>query len=305
MTVSHETIIRPATPADLLACTAVWRSTVDPMLAPPTAAYPLYGHELETGTLLVAERMSAGQTGVVIGFAASITRGARWFLADLFVAPEHHSSGAGRMLLETLVDTDAPGPIRTTMATDDPRAISLYTRLGMAPRWPCFSIVGLSHRTGPVAGAGRTEPYRCSAADLLDAASACQYPLDAQDLAYWQTTVGAEPMLVGDGSEPIGGAVVRWATPFSIAHPGSISVGPLFARSTGDVTDVVACVLGLVRAEQPEQPVKLYVPGPSPALGPLLEAGYRIEEFELHSAPEGHTPPLLDPTRVLPSHDLL
>lgn len=300
MSDGNETTIRPATSNDLLACTAVWRSTVDPMLAPPTAAYPLYGHELETGTLLVAE-----QGDGVIGFGASITRGERWFLADLFVVPEHHSSGAGRMLLDALVETDGPGPIRAVMATHDPRAISLYTRLGMAPRWPCFSIVGLPHRTGHVMGAGRPMPVRCGQRDLLEAAEACEYPLDSRDLTYWQRTVGAEPVLVGDGGEPIGGAVVRWATPFSIAHPDSISVGPIFARSANDITDVASSVLEFVREQEPSRLVRLYVPGPNPSLGPLLQAGYRIEEFELHSSSEGHEPPFLDPMRVLPSHDLL
>lgn len=271
------------------------------MLVPPTAPYPLYAHELETGTLLVAERVA----GEVVGFGASMTRGERWFLADLFVAPEHHSSGAGRLLLEALIETDAPGPVRATMASDDPRAISLYTRLGMAPRWPCFSVVGLPHRVVPMLGSGTTEPYRCPPSDLVDLATSSGYSLDQRDLAYWQRTVGAETFLIGGAGEPIGGGVIRWSTPFSIAHPDSISIGPLFARSTNDIADVVAAVIDLVRDEQPEHVIKLYVPGPNPALGRLLESGFWIEDFELHSASSSAEATLVDPTRVLPSHDLL
>lgn len=52
---SQRATVRSATPEDLLVCTDIWRSTVDDSLPPATEPYGLYGHELDTGTLLVAE----------------------------------------------------------------------------------------------------------------------------------------------------------------------------------------------------------------------------------------------------------
>ncbi|MEZ5375866.1 MAG: GNAT family N-acetyltransferase [Acidimicrobiales bacterium] len=293
----REPTIRRGHADDVIECTRVWRATVDRSLPAPAAGYQLYQHELDTGTLLVAE-----VDGVLAGFAGSITRGERWFLGDLFVHPEHHGLGLGRQLLDQLVAVDAPGKLRATMASDDPRALTLYTQLGMTPRWPCFSLIGRSDIDMPTvadpAGATVDRAERCSAIDLAEQAQPCAYDLSPIDLDYWERTAAAEFVLVADA----GGAVVRWSTPFAIAHPDAISVGPLFARSPEVLPGVVAAVLAFIRSEDPDHPTKLYVPGTSAALRPLLDAGHRIEEFDLFSS---SSPSILDPTRVLPSHDLL
>ncbi len=287
-----ETVIRPGCDTDLVSCTNVWRATVDPSLPNVDEDYPLYRHELETGSLLVAE--SAGR---VIGFAGSVSRGDRWFLGDLFVDPAHHGRGVGRRLLDELVDRDAPGPVRATMASDDPRALTLYTQLGMTPRWPCFSLLGSAERTRPMDRTAAPAAEQCTTGELVASATASDYPLSTIDLDYWQRTVPSDLVLVAD----LGGAVIRWSTPFSVAHPDAISVGPLFATSPDHLPAVVASALDRVRSIDDRSPVKLYVPGPSPALRPLLDAGYRIEEFDLFSSSTS----VLEPGTVLPSHDLL
>lgn len=285
--------IRLGTADDMIGCTRVWRATIDPALPAISQGYPLYQHELDTGTLLVAE-----DDGAIVGFAGSTTRGERWFLADLFVDPERHGLGLGRRLLEALVAADAPGPVRATMASDDPRALTLYTKLGMSPRWPCFSLIGTHEQTKRPDVTTRRRAERCSPSELVTLADSCRYELAADDLAYWQGTVEVDTIVIGDA----GGAVVRWSTPFSIDHPEAISIGPLFARSAELLPAVVAAVLDAVRSDSPHTPTKMYVPGPSPALGLLLDAGHRIEAFDLFSA---STDSVLDPHRTLPSHDLL
>ncbi len=291
--------IRVANPSDLLACTEVWRSTVDRTLPPAAEAYGLYGHERVTGTLLVAERADE-----VVGFGASITRAERWFLADLFVSPDAHGAGIGRRLVDDLLILDRPGAVRATMASSDVRALSLYAKLGMTPRWPCF--VMRSGPAGVTTGGLTTEPGQVRTVDadqLLGAAAGAGYALDRVDLEYWQREVETDLHTVHDNTgTAIGGAVVRWSTPFSIADPSVISVGPLFAESPAALPAVAAGVLDRVAERSAGRRVKLYVPGPSPLFAPLLDAGFSIVDFD-HFACSADD--VIDPRSVFPSHDLL
>ncbi len=293
------TRIRPANPGDLVACTDVWRSTVDRDLPPATSAYGLYGHELATGTLLVAER-----DGIVIGFGASLTRGERWFLADLFVSPDAHGGGVGRRLVDDLLIVDRPGPTRATMASSDVRALTLYAKLGMTPRWPC--LVLRSRAAGWSTEDLTAAPGRADTVDtrhLLQVAERARYSLDRVDLEYWQREVETDLVAVhaATGTE-LGGAVVRWSTPFSIADPSTISVGPLFAVTAADLPAVVAGVLDRVAERSAGRTTKLYVPGPNPLLVPLLDNGFSITDFDLFACSSDR---VIDPLSVFPSHDLL
>ncbi len=296
---SQRATVRRATPDDLLACTDIWRSTVDDSLPPTTKPYGLYGHELDTGTLLVAEI-----DGRPVGFGASVTRGGRWFLADLFVSPQVHGRGVGGLLLDGLIEIDQPGPVRATMASTNLRALTLYTKLGMAPRWPCLLVTA-----DPAAidlenfgGEGSTA-YLVDAAELLALASTAGYSLDAADISYWQREVEVDPLLVRDSDgTAIGGAVVRWSTPFSVSDPTAISVGPLFAVHADETRSVVAATLATIGKRSAGRTTRLFVPGPNPVLPLLLDAGGTIVDFDLFSASRED---ILDPLRVFPSHDLL
>lgn len=281
---------------DLIACTEVWRSTVDDRLDPPTAGYPLYAHEARTGTLIVAER-----EGRICGFGGSVTRAGRWFLADLFVSPPLHGSGVGRRLVNALIDIDQPGPDRVTMASSDPRALTLYTQLGMTPRWPCFSLTGPA---APVEVLSRSASVveECDPDALLRLADECGYPLHPDDLAYWLAETPAECLRIRSGGDAVAGGVVRWGTPFAISDPTAITLGPVFAARPTVMLDAMAVLLGCVTPRASGRTLRCYVPGPNAVLEPLLDAGFRIDDFDLFCSarPDG-----LDPALVLPSHDLL
>lgn len=281
-----------------MACTEIWRSTIDPSLPTADAPNPLYQHEIDTGALLVAEH-----DGRVVGFAGSISRGARWFLADLFVSPDVQSTGTGRRLLDELVRRDRPGPIRATMASDDPRAIALYTSLGMSPRWPCFTLVG--EPDGMTLSIDRPTRHaeHVDAESIFELSTRAGYALSLSDLIYWKEAAHAAFFVVGER----GGAVVRRASGVSASHPDAIGIGPVFVERPDDLFDVVDAVLAEARASAPGGPIRLYVPGPSSALRPLLADGFQITDLDVHMSSFDHVkdPSMLDPTRVLPSFDLL
>lgn len=282
--------------SDVVACTEVWRSTVDRRLASVTEGYPLYAHEADTGTLVVAEH-----EGRICGFGGSVTRNGRWFLADLFVSPSLHGSGVGRQLLTALIDIDQPGTHRVTMASSDPRALTLYAQHGMAPRWPCFSL------TAPSALVESAESSRCvvepcDPVALLLLADECGYPLHREDLEYWLTEVPAECVRVLAGGVTIAGGVVRWATPFAISDPTAITLGPVFASEPEVVLDAVIALVGHIVPQAQGRTLRCYVPGPNLALTPLLDAGFRIDDFDLFCSSRSDS---IDPSKVLPSHDLL
>ena len=124
--------VRPARASDLQGVYQVWFATVHPGGgAAPHAGPPLvlFRHELTTGQLWVAE-----DAGGLVGYAASFVRGGVLFLADLFVVPAGQSHGTGAALLDRVLAPEAA--THCTMSSLDPRALTLYVRAGMRPRWP-------------------------------------------------------------------------------------------------------------------------------------------------------------------------
>ena len=94
---------------------------------------PYLAHLLETADLRVAER-----DGRVAAYAAAITRAGVVYLNDLFVDPNAQSAKLGQELLQAILPSgDEP---RCVLASTDFRAIALYARFGMTPRWPNIDL---------------------------------------------------------------------------------------------------------------------------------------------------------------------
>ena len=89
----------------------------------------------------------ADEGGAVVGFGAAVDAGRSVHLADLFVRPDRLGQGIGRPLLDAVFG-DAER--RTTFASDDPRALPIYVRVGMRPLWASLYVEGPSSRL-PVA----------------------------------------------------------------------------------------------------------------------------------------------------------
>ena len=80
----------------------------------------------------------ADEDGRIAGVAAAARRGKHWHLTYLFVRPERQARGIGGALLQQIhqVGLDAGCTVFTLHASDDPRALTRYYRLGLAPGPP-------------------------------------------------------------------------------------------------------------------------------------------------------------------------
>src|SRR3954447_3170302 len=81
--------------------------------------------------------------GNVLGFAWSWVCDDFWFLAQLFVSPDHQGSGIGRELLErTMAHAERSGAVNKALITFSFNAVSqgLYMRHGFWPRFPIYSF---------------------------------------------------------------------------------------------------------------------------------------------------------------------
>lgn len=136
--------IREATPADVRPAYAVFRRSLaahahclgvadsplvtDEMLE---ASWDLRGVRVEQLWRTAAENwVAVDDIGSVVGWAQSVERGGLLELTFFFVDPAVQSGGIGRALLERAFPLGR-GRHRVIVATQDPRALSLYLRFGV------------------------------------------------------------------------------------------------------------------------------------------------------------------------------
>ena len=235
----------------------------------PDGGDPRYvSHLRDNGRFLVAE-----VDGGLAGYCGTRQADGVTMLCDLFVDPARHGGGAGRRLLE--VALDGPGE-RSTFASRDPRAMSLYVRHGMVPRWPLLYLSG----PPPVR-------HRAPAAERIPVEDAGVAELEltgrdrTADYAFWATRAGAVGLVVRDrGTVVAAGA----AGPERVFH--------LVTAPDHDPAEALAAALATFDADR----VRLCLPGPHPALPSLLDAGWRIEDLDQYMSSR---PDLLSADSVL------
>ena len=210
--------------------------------------------------------------GGVEGFAAITERGEVAYLSSLFVRREGRTKGLGRRLLDAVLPPE--GKILATVASADPRALSLYAQAGMRPRWPVLLLRGTATAAVALPGSG----IRVDDADPDDPelalwdARCCGRPRP-QDHAYWRQEEGAISLLFRRGRETIGYGIVRLGAG-TLDEAGACTIGPVGALLPDDAA---ACVLAAVGwAAALSAVLRIDVPGPHHALAPLLGAGFRI-----------------------------
>jgi GNAT superfamily N-acetyltransferase len=271
-------VVRPASAGDLEALWSIrYADEVagdpDPPQPGPVPAY--LRHVLATGRLLVAER-----DGKAVGFAGLVRRGETAFLTDLFVDPTRQSGAIGRTLLQAIPPDG--GATLSTLSSTDPRALALYTRAGMRPRWPNVLLEAESAKLGQLVPAG-IEIVEAEADDPAFVewdAKASGRPRP-QDVAFWLREEAGIPLWLRRAGEVIGYAIVRLGAG-RLWHSEAVTIGPTGVRRVEDAAGCVVAVVDWARSRGSF--LEIAVPGPHPALAPLLEARFRIVYVETFCA---------------------
>jgi GNAT superfamily N-acetyltransferase len=268
-----DVLIRPALERDLPRVGTIWYQAVageDAGAAPWVPS--LYPHELASNELYVVER-----GGEVAAFGAVVHRGRIAFLADLFVATEHRSTGVGRQLLEHILPP--VGRTCCTVSSDDPRALPLYVRAGMRPWYPQLQLRA-------ELAAVRLAPDPSVTLIELDGVDAEYLRWDAEiggrprpeDHRYWRRARGGRPCWFRRGDRVVGYGLAQTRSDDLVSSPDAITLGPIGVR---DPADAVACVLAAVGwARDHGRRARISLTGPHPAVAPLLDAGFRLVERE-------------------------
>jgi GNAT superfamily N-acetyltransferase len=259
----------------------------------PEAPIPsIYGHEVDTGELWLAEL-----AGEAVGFAGLITRSGIGFLSEFFVDPRHQSGGIGRRLLARALSSGARR--YCTLSSTDPRALALYVRAGLHPWWPHFLLTGVADRLGPIDASGaRIQEARPDDPGIEEWDARISGRRRPEDHGFWRSDLGALPLWVERRGGVVGYGYVRPVR--SPAEPASVVIGPIGSEAPADAA---ACAAAAVEWGRGHGGV-LYaaVPGPHPALPALLAAGFRITYVETFAA--SHADAFCDPQTYMPGAGL-
>jgi hypothetical protein len=220
----------------------------------------------------------------IVGFAVSRDHRDATVLTDLFVHPATQGSGIGRSLLMSALDPDRPV---MTFASVDPRAIALYVSVGMEARWTAYELSGdpaRLHQAQPISARPGVESL-----DRL-------LPLDAGYL-----DDHAHPLTVMASGIQIGVAVVDLASPYA-EQSDQAEVVFSWSRSAEVASQVVIAAAAWAHSRGAAK-VTLAIPGPHPALRPIIDAGFRITGTDTFMATPGLVGP--DPARITFLGDIL
>ena len=277
--------VRPASDAETAAILAIWAANGDTI---PEGGVdlltPYLMHLMTTGRVLVAADAEA-----VVGFGAVVERAGVTHLADLFVLPDRFGEGIGRLLLDHLFG-DTVG--RTTFASSDPRAMPLYVRSGMTPYWPNLYLevdstdlpldpLGLvCEPAGPDTIAELEELWLGTA--------------DSDDHRFWASLHEARPFVVAETGRPVAAVHARIRRTGSNRWINRLVLAPS--------VDPFAVLVAAYRHAAEGGRIGSCLPGPSPALRPLLESGVRIIDRDTFMASD---PSLFDATRRISDGGIL
>jgi len=292
-------VFRPATPDDLAACAAIWRTAINDYVVrlgqseipdDLAAVIRLYGHLQGTDPerfVVASVPDPDGPAGErIVAFVVALVRDGVWFLSMLFVLPEAQARGLGRELLRrVLPDAGTPGaPRARATGTDSAQPISnaLYASLGIVPRMPLFNLIGLPREAEPfgalpsgiaavafddLVGGPGGEGHRAlvDTVDTLDRqVNGFAHPADHRFLRResrrgWLYQ-GPDGQAVGYGY---------------VGESGRL--GPALVRDPVLLGPVLGHLCGVV---QPRGAFSTWIPGHAgSALVPALRAGFRMEPF--------------------------
>jgi GNAT superfamily N-acetyltransferase len=249
-------------------------------------ADPAYSaHLLAHGHLVVACR-----DGVITGYGATLRIGegpsSVSMLCDLFVDPRAHGLGCGRAMLTALWRDE---PRRMTFSSLHPHALPLYTRAGLDAWWPLLYLAG---DVRALAAPGGWAARPCTPGRVAALERRWTRVDRAAEHRAWAARPAGQPIEAQRDGEVLAAGTVAGAGPeYGLVHMA------VTAQAGEDVArDAVLAVLASL--DPPHGQARVCLPGPHPAVRPLLAAGWRNDCVDLFMATD---PGLLDPRRAVPS----
>ena len=214
----------------------------------------------------------------LVAFGASYQRDWFWFLALLFVVPDHQATGVGRRILQACLPHDASSPevtLATCVESIQPVSTALYARAGLVPRVPLYSLQGRPKpgRLPPLPRGVEALTIPVGSADgrALDRAVA---ELDHDVLGYHRPSEHAAWRADGRRLTLFRDGASRAALGYGYVREVG-RIGPVAVR---DPEDAPALLGHLLATLEPPGAWEVVVPGPfAAALIALLEAGLRID----------------------------
>jgi GNAT superfamily N-acetyltransferase len=282
-------VCRPAREEDLGAADALVVSSINdltqrhgfgPMAVSSPPGFQLFSMRDGSGSLWVAEE---GER--MLGFAWSWICGGMWFLAQLFVSPDHQGRGIGNQLIRrTLEQAETSRASNRVLVTFGFNTVSqsLYIRHGLLPRCPIYSVsISREQLSDRLPGPGfRFTPLENDLPTLRRLAE-----LDRQVLGVTRET--HHGYLLRDGATRginlYDGA--NWAGYAYIDAAGHI--GPLAVLEPSAVAPALRTALHLGFACGSSR-ISAFLPGASAAaLGTAMEHGMRVKLPMLLMSSEG------------------
>lgn len=245
-------------------------------------------HLIDHGTFLVAVRGNA-----VCGYGAAVLIGTGSqtvsMLADLFIDPREQGAGIGRAILTELWRDE---PRRMTFSSLNARALPLYTSFGLDAWWPLLYLVGPVARLGPQAGWSVSAAGAAEAAAIERDWTGCDRTADYELLT---SRPGGAGLVASLNGRPVAvGAAGVTGSALSLSH---LTSDP--AATEPQAAEAVVAVLASLKPANGQ--ARTYLPGPHPAVRPLLASGWKVTEFDLYMA---SAPELIDPRRSVPAPGL-
>ncbi|MGD9705437.1 MAG: GNAT family N-acetyltransferase [Acidimicrobiia bacterium] len=214
-------------------------------------------HLMTHGRLFVGVR-----AGRVVGFAGARDIGGHRLLSDLFVDPRLHGGGVGRALLAAVLDDAAE---RFTFSSSDPRAMPIYARAGMRPRWPLLYVRG----PAPEVVTESVVVERVEAGAAAEVERSVTGVDRAVEHGYWSRRAGATAAVIRMDGELVGAVCF-------VVRGDESRIEHLALASGADAAPVVAAVAATAGAPT----VRAFVPGPRPLLEWLLHQRFVIDEVD-------------------------
>ena len=276
---------RPARPDEIEVCAGIWRIAINDYIVRlgqpempddvgPTARLFTHLQSSDPGRFLVGldpeER--------VVAFTAAVVREHLWYLAMLFVLPEHQGQGIGRRLLELARPDEAVTARATATDTAQPISNALYASLGIVPRVPLLRLVGnvtVQDGLPPLPPGVEPIPFDAIEDQALLAAEIERLDRATLGIAHpgdhaFARSQGREGFLYrgGDGL-PVG---------YGYAAPSG-RVGPIAVDDPSLLAPILAHV---IRAVEPRGAFAAWLPGTvGEAVPMLLRSGFRLDGFPL------------------------